>query len=144
MTLDTITIEDALKLMSLPRTLGDYEEVAITVQNGRYGPYMTHGTDSRTLTSEDQLFAITLDEAIELYKQPKVRRRGVAKPPLKDLGIDPASQKAVLVKDGRFGIYITDGDCTAPKTQVRKPILWVHSSRSSINEDLPGTKIKIN
>ena len=113
MTLDTITIDDALKLMSLPRTLGDYEEVPITVQNGRYGPYMTHGTDSRTLTSEDQLFAITLDEAIELYKQPKVRRRGVAKPPLKDLGIDPASQKPVLVKDGRFGIYITDGETNA-------------------------------
>ena len=113
MTLDTITIDDALKLMSLPRTLGNYEEVPITVQNGRYGPYMTHGTDSRTLTSEDQLFAITLDEAIELYKQPKVRRRGVAKPPLKDLGIDPASQKPVLVKDGRFGIYITDGETNA-------------------------------
>ena len=113
MTLDTITIDDALKLMSLPRTLGDYEEVPITVQNGRYGPYMTHGTDSRTLTSEDQLFAITLDEAIELYKQPKVRRRGVAKPPLKDLGLDPASQKPVLVKDGRFGIYITDGETNA-------------------------------
>ena len=113
MTLDTITIDDALKLMSLPRTLGDYEEVPITVQNGRYGPYLTHGTDSRTLTSEDQLFAITLDDAIELYKQPKVRRRGVAKPPLKDLGIDPASQKAVLVKDGRFGIYITDGETNA-------------------------------
>ena len=113
MTLDTITIDDALKLMSLPRTLGDYEEVPITVQNGRYGPYMTHGTDSRTLTTEEQLFAITLDEAIELYKQPKVRRRGVAKPPLKDLGIDPASQKSVLVKDGRFGIYITDGETNA-------------------------------
>ena len=113
MTLDTITIDDALKLMSLPRTLGDYEEVPITVQNGRYGPYMTHGTDSRTLTTEDQLFEITLDEAIELYKQPKVRRRGVAKPPLKDLGIDPASQKPVLVKDGRFGIYITDGETNA-------------------------------
>ena len=113
MTLDTIIIDDALKLMSLPRTLGDYEEVPITVQNGRYGPYMTHGTDSRTLTTEDQLFAITLVEAIELYKQPKVRRRGVAKPPLKDLGIDPASQKPVLVKDGRFGIYITDGETNA-------------------------------
>ncbi len=113
MTLDTITIDDALKLMSLPRILGDYEEVPITVQNGRYGPYMTHGTDSRTLTTEDQLFAITLVEAIELYKQPKVRRRGVAKPPLKDLGIDPASQKPVLVKDGRFGIYITDGETNA-------------------------------
>jgi len=113
MTLDTITIDDALKLMSLPRTLGNFDDVAITVQNGRYGPYMTHGTDSRTLTSEDQLFSITLDEAIELYKQPKVRRRGVAKPPLKDLGIDPASSKPVLVKDGRFGIYITDGETNA-------------------------------
>ena len=113
MNLDTITLDDALQLMSLPRSLGEYEGVIITVQNGRYGPYMTHGTDSRTLTSEDQLFAINLEEAIEIYKQPKVRRRGVAKPPLKDLGIDPASQKQVLVKDGRFGIYITDGETNA-------------------------------
>jgi DNA topoisomerase-1 len=113
MTLDTITLDDALQLMSLPRSLGEYEGVNITVQNGRYGPYMTHGTDSRTLTSEDQLFLINLEEAIEVYKQPKVRRRGVAKPPLKDLGIDPASAKQVLVKDGRFGIYITDGETNA-------------------------------
>ena len=113
MTLDTITLDDALQLMSLPRSLGEYEGVNITVQNGRYGPYMTHGTDSRTLTSEDQLFLINLEEAIEIYKQPKVRRRGVAKPPLKDLGIDPASAKQVLVKDGRFGIYITDGETNA-------------------------------
>ena len=113
MTLDTITLEDALKLFSLPRVLGDYEGVPITVQNGRYGPYMTHGTDSRTLTSEEQLFTITLDEAIEIYKQPKVRRRGVAKPPLKDLGLDPATQRPVLVKDGRFGVYVTDGETNA-------------------------------
>ena len=113
MSLDTITLDDALKLLSLPRDLGEHEGVNITVQNGRYGPYMTHGADSRTLTSEDQIFAITLDEAIEIYKQPKVRRRGVAKPPLKDLGIDPASQKPVLVKDGRFGIYVTDGETNA-------------------------------
>ena len=113
MSLDTITLDDALKLLSLPRDLGEYEGVNITVQNGRYGPYMTHGADSRTLTSEDQIFAITLDEAIEIYKQPKVRRRGVAKPPLKDLGIDPTSQKPVLVKDGRFGIYVTDGETNA-------------------------------
>ena len=113
MSLDTITLDDALKLLSLPRDLGEYEGVNITVQNGRYGPYMTHGTDSRTLTSEDQIFAITLEEAIEIYKQPKVRRRGVAKPPLKDLGVDPTSQKPVLVKDGRFGIYITDGETNA-------------------------------
>jgi DNA topoisomerase-1 len=113
MSLDTITIDDALKLLSLPRNIGQYEGVDITVQNGRYGPYMTHGTDSRTLTSEDQIFSITLDEAIEIYKQPKVRRRGVAKPPLKDLGVDPTTQKPVLVKDGRFGIYVTDGETNA-------------------------------
>jgi DNA topoisomerase-1 len=104
MSLDTITLEDALKLMSLPRVLGEYEGETITVQNGRYGPYLTKGADSRTLTSEDQLFSITLDEAIAIYKEPKVRRRGVAKPPLKDLGVDPASQRPVLVKDGRFGL----------------------------------------
>ena len=113
MSLDTITLDDALKLLSLPRDIGEYEGVNITVQNGRYGPYMTHGADSRTLTSEDQIFSITLDEAIEIYKQPKVRRRGVAKPPLKDLGVDPTSQKPVLVKDGRFGIYVTDGETNA-------------------------------
>jgi DNA topoisomerase-1 len=113
MSLDTITLDDALKLMSLPRTLGEYESEPVTVQNGRYGPYLTKGADSRTLTSEDQLFSITLDEAIEIYKQPKVRRRGVAKPPLKDLGVDPATQKPVLVKDGRFGLYVTDGETNA-------------------------------
>ena len=113
MSLDTITLEDALKLMSLPRSLGEHEGVEITVQNGRYGPYLMHGTDSRTLTSEDQLFSITLEEAIEIYKQPKVRRRGVAKPPLKDLGVDPESKLPVLVKDGRFGVYVTDGTTNA-------------------------------
>jgi DNA topoisomerase-1 len=113
MSLDTITLDDALKLMSLPRTLGEYESEPVTVQNGRYGPYLTKGADSRTLTSEDQLFSITLEEAIEIYKQPKVRRRGVAKPPLKDLGVDPATQKPVLVKDGRFGLYVTDGETNA-------------------------------
>ena len=113
MSLDTITLDDALMLMSLPRDLGEYEGVNISVQNGRYGPYMTHGTDSRTLTSEDQLFSVTLDEAIEIYKQPKVRRRGVAKPPLKELGVDPATGRNVIIKDGRFGMYITDGETNA-------------------------------
>ena len=113
MSLDTITIDDALKLMSLPRTLGDYDGEAITVQNGRYGPYLLHGADSRTLSSEEQLFTIELPEAIEIYKQPKVRRRGVAKPPVKDLGIDPNSKLPVLVKEGRFGVYVTDGQTNA-------------------------------
>jgi DNA topoisomerase-1 len=113
MDLDTITFDDALKLLSLPRNIGEHEGVDITVQNGRYGPYMTHGTDSRTLTSEDQLFSITLEEAIEIYKQPKVRRRGVAKPPLKELGADPATGRNIIIKDGRFGMYITDGETNA-------------------------------
>ncbi len=115
MTLDTITIDDALKLLSLPRVLGIDSETGeeITVQNGRYGPYLKRGADSRTLTSEEQLFSIDLDEAKEIYKQPKVRRRGVAKPPLKDLGVDPETKKPIIIKDGRFGMYVTDGDTNA-------------------------------
>jgi DNA topoisomerase-1 len=113
MSLDTVDLSDALRLLSLPRTLGTYQDDVITVQNGRYGPYMKHGADSRTLTSEDQLFSIGLDEAIEIYKQPKVRRRGVAKPPLKELGKDPQTEREVIVKDGRFGVYVTDGETNA-------------------------------
>jgi DNA topoisomerase-1 len=74
---------------------------------------LKRGTDSRTLTSEDQLFTITLDQAEEIYKQPKVRRRGVAKPPLKDLGVDPITNKQIIIKDGRFGMYVTDGETNA-------------------------------
>jgi len=114
MDLDSITFDDALKLLSLPRNIGQYEGVDITVQNGRYGPYMTHGADSRTLTSEEQIFTITLDEAIDIYKQPKVRRgRGAPKPPLKELGADPATGRNLIIKDGRFGMYITDGETNA-------------------------------
>ena len=113
MSLDTIDLPGALKLLSLPRSLGEYEGEAITVQNGRYGPYLKHGADSRTLTSEDQLFTIDFEEALEIYKQPKVRRRGVAKPPLKELGKDPQTSRDVIVKDGRFGVYVTDGETNA-------------------------------
>ncbi|NBV65913.1 MAG: type I DNA topoisomerase, partial [Actinobacteria bacterium] len=114
MTLDTITYEDALQLLSLPRTLGTNSAGdEITVQNGRYGAYLRAGADSRTLTSEDQLFSITLDEALEIYSKPKERRRGVAKPPLKELGIDPTTQKPLIIKDGRFGMYVTDGETNA-------------------------------
>ena len=115
MTLDTITFDDAMKLLSLPRILGVDSQTGedITVQNGRYGPYLKRGADSRTLTSEDQLFSLSPDEAVAIYSQPKVRRRGVAKPPLKDLGLDPATQKPLLVKDGRFGMYVTDGETNA-------------------------------
>ncbi|MET7907847.1 type I DNA topoisomerase [Streptomyces avermitilis] len=114
MSLDTVTLEDALKLMSLPRVVGkDADGVEITAQNGRYGPYLKKGTDSRSLQSEDQLFTITLEEALEIYSQPKQRGRAAAKPPLKELGEDPVSGKPVVVKDGRFGPYVTDGETNA-------------------------------
>lgn len=114
MSLDTVTLDDALKLMSLPRVVGaDAEGVEITAQNGRYGPYLKKGTDSRSLQSEDQLFTITLEEALAIYAQPKQRGRAAAKPPLKELGEDPVSGKPVVVKDGRFGAYVTDGETNA-------------------------------
>jgi DNA topoisomerase-1 len=114
MALDTVTLDDALKLMSLPRVVGaDSEGVEITAQNGRYGPYLKKGTDSRSLETEDQLFNITLDEALAIYAQPKQRGRAAAKPPLKELGTDPVSERPVVVKDGRFGPYVTDGETNA-------------------------------
>ncbi|MGW7426508.1 type I DNA topoisomerase [Streptomyces sp. NPDC054813] len=114
MSLDTVTLADALKLMSLPRVVGaDADGQEITAQNGRYGPYLKKGTDSRSLTSEDQLFTITLEEALAIYAQPKQRGRAAAKPPLKELGTDPVSEKPVVVKDGRFGPYVTDGETNA-------------------------------
>ncbi len=114
MSLDTVTLDDALALMSLPRVVGtDAEGVEITAQNGRYGPYLKKGTDSRSLEAEEQIFSITLDEALEIYSKPKVRGRAAAKPPLKELGEDPVSGKPVVVKDGRFGPYVTDGETNA-------------------------------
>jgi DNA topoisomerase-1 len=110
MDLATVTIDDALKLLSLPRVVGaDEDGTNITAQNGRYGPYLKKGTDSRSLSTEEQIFSITLDEAKAIFAQPKQRGRAAAKPPLKELGTDPTSEKAIVVKDGRFGPYITDG-----------------------------------
>lgn len=114
MSLDTVTLDDALRLMSLPRVVGvDADGAEITAQNGRYGPYLKKGTDSRSLETEDQLFAITLEQALAIYAQPKQRGRAAAKPPLKELGTDPVSEKPVVVKDGRFGPYVTDGETNA-------------------------------
>ena len=121
MDLSTVTLEQALQLLSLPREVGvdpETQEV-ITAQNGRYGPYLKKGSDSRTLASEEQLFTITLDEALAIYAQPKVRGRGAAKPPLREFGEDPVSGKKVTVKDGRFGPYVTDGETnvTVPRAE---------------------------
>jgi DNA topoisomerase I len=114
MNLDTVTLEQALELMSLPRVVGkDGDGVEITAQNGRYGPYLKKGTDSRSLESEDHIFSITLEEAQAIYAQPKQRGRAAAKPPLKDLGDDPASGRPMIIKEGRFGPYVTDGEINA-------------------------------
>ncbi|WP_300012325.1 type I DNA topoisomerase [Pseudonocardia sp.] len=117
MSTETITLEDALRLLSLPRVVGTDPESGeeITAQNGRYGPYLKKGTDSRSLTDEEQLFTVTLDEAVEIYKQPKQRgrRTAAATPPLRELGVDPNSKKPMVIKDGRFGPYVTDGDTNA-------------------------------
>jgi DNA topoisomerase-1 len=115
MTLDTVTLDDALKLLSLPRTLGDLDGEPVTVQNGRYGPYVKHGSESRSLTSEDEMFTITLAGAKDLLAQPKPRGRGgrAAAPPLRELGADPATGKPMVVREGRFGPYVTDGEMNA-------------------------------
>jgi DNA topoisomerase-1 len=114
MSLDTVTMADAVKLLSLPRLVGtDTDGVEITAQNGRYGPYLKKGTDSRSLASEEQLFTITLDEAQAIYAQPKQRGRAAAAAPLKELGNDPVSGRPIVVKAGRFGEYVTDGEYNA-------------------------------
>ncbi|WP_204800542.1 type I DNA topoisomerase [Mycobacterium riyadhense] len=116
MDLQTVTLEDALRLLSLPRVVGidpaSGEE--ITAQNGRYGPYLKRGSDSRSLATEEQMFTITLDEALRIYAEPKRSgRQSASAPPLRELGIDPASGRPMLIKDGRFGPYVTDGETNA-------------------------------
>ncbi|MFD4369235.1 type I DNA topoisomerase [Rhodococcus sp. NPDC058521] len=116
MDLATITLDDALKLLSLPRVVGVDPESKeeITAQNGRYGPYLKKGSDSRSLATEDQMFTITLDEALKIYAEPKRRgRQAAAVPPLRELGVDPVSEKPMVIKDGRFGPYVTDGETNA-------------------------------
>ena len=116
MDISTVTLDDALKLLSLPRVVGADPESGdeITAQNGRYGPYLKKGTDSRSLANEDQIFGITLDEALKIYSEPKRRGRQAAAPPLRDLEKnDEVSDKPMVIKDGRFGPYVTDGETNA-------------------------------
>jgi DNA topoisomerase-1 len=115
MSLDTVTLDDALRLLSLPRVLGELDGEPVTVQNGRYGPYVKHGPESRSLATEEEMFSITLAAAKDLLAQPKPRGRGArgAAPPLRELGDDPATGKPMLVKEGRFGPYVTDGETNA-------------------------------
>jgi DNA topoisomerase-1 len=115
MQLQTVGLDDALRLLSLPRLVGAEPATGeeITAQNGRYGPYLKKGTDSRSLTGEEQIFEITLEEALAIYAQPKQRGRAAAAPPLRELGVDPESGGPIVVKEGRFGPYVTDGTTNA-------------------------------
>jgi DNA topoisomerase-1 len=115
MTLDQVTLDDALTLLTLPRVVGEIDGEPVTAQNGRYGPYLKRGSDSRSIDSEESLLTITLDEAKAIYAQPKQRGRGsgATAAPLRELGNDPTSGKPVVVREGRFGPYVTDGETNA-------------------------------
>jgi DNA topoisomerase-1 len=111
---ESVTLEDALRLLTLPRVLGELDGEEVVALNGRYGPYVKKGSESRSLESEEQLFTVTLDEAKALFAQPPRRRgKGAARGPLRELGEDPSSGKKILLKDGRFGPYVTDGETNA-------------------------------
>jgi DNA topoisomerase-1 len=117
MVLERITLDEAHELLSLPRTLGadPADGEPIVAANGRYGPYVQKGKDYRNIDNEERLLTITLDEALEIFSQPKVYKRGARQPatPLREFGPDPASEKSVVAKDGRFGVYVTDGTTNA-------------------------------
>ena len=121
MAVDTVSYEEALKLLSLPRVVGVDPEsgTEITAQNGKFGPYLKRGTDSRSLESEEQIFDLTLEQALEIYKQPKYGGRRTAATPLKEFGEDPASKANVVAKSGQFGLYVSDGivNATVPKDE---------------------------
>ncbi len=110
---ETVTLEEALQLLTLPRTLGESDGEEVIAANGRYGPYVKKGKESRSIDSEEQLFTIGLDEALAKLAEPRQRGRRAAAPPLKELGDDPVSGKPVVLKEGRFGPYVTDGETNA-------------------------------
>jgi DNA topoisomerase-1 len=112
---DTVTLEDALRLLALPRVVGLDPETGeeITAANGRYGPYVKRGSDTRSLQVEEELFTMSLEQAVAVLAQPKTRRGQTARGPLKDLGVDPATGWHVVVRDGKFGPYATDGGVNA-------------------------------
>ena len=110
---EAVTLEEALRLLTLPRTLGEVDGEPVVAANGRYGPYVKKGSDTRSLESEEQLFTATLEDALALLATPKPRGRRAAAPPLRELGDDPVTGKPIVLKDGRFGPYVTDGETNA-------------------------------
>jgi DNA topoisomerase-1 len=119
---ETLTLEQALKLLSLPRLVGkDPDGNEIFALSGRYGPYVKRGDDSRSLESEDQIFTVTLEQALALLAAPKTRQRRAAAAPLREMGIDPLTEKPLVIKDGRFGPYVTDGEFNASLRRGQTP-----------------------
>jgi len=112
---ESVSLEDGLRLLTLPRVVGAIDGEEVTAQNGRYGPYVKKGTESRSLETEEQLFTVTVDEAKALFAQPPRRRGrgGAARGPLKELGADPGTERPIVLRDGRFGPYVTDGETNA-------------------------------
>ena len=109
-------------MLSLPRTVGQDENgVDIIASGGRYGPYIKRGDDTRSLATEDQLFTVTLDEALTLLAAPKTNQRRAAAAPLREMGIDPVTEKPLVIKDGRFGPYVTDGEFNASLRRGQTP-----------------------
>ncbi|MCE9621768.1 MAG: type I DNA topoisomerase [Actinomycetia bacterium] len=119
MVFERVTEAEAKELLQLPRTLGTdpSDGQDILANNGRYGPYIMKGKDYRNIDNEERLFTITLAEALVIFSQPKVFRRGggnmAARGPLREFGNDPVSQKPVVARDGKFGVYVTDGETNA-------------------------------
>ncbi|MDG4807375.1 type I DNA topoisomerase [Micromonospora sp. WMMD1120] len=119
---DTLTLQEALKLLSLPRLVGVAPDgVEVFANNGRYGPYVKRGEEFRSLESEEQMFTVGLDEALALLAAPKTRGRRVAAPPLREMGVDPLTEKPLVIKDGRFGPYVTDGEVNASLRRGQTP-----------------------
>ncbi|WP_433793083.1 type I DNA topoisomerase [Actinoplanes sp. CA-252034] len=141
----TLTLEQALDLLKLPRIVGkDPEGNEIVARNGKYGPYISREKDSRSLGSEDQLLTITLAEALELLAQPKTRQARAAKPPLRELGADPVSEKPLVIKEGRFGAYVTDGEFNATLRRDQKPeeITLAEASQMIADKRAKGPVVK--
>ncbi|MEU1602336.1 type I DNA topoisomerase [Micromonospora matsumotoense] len=119
---DSLTLDEALKLLSLPRLIGVAPDGGeVVANNGRYGPYVKRGDEFRSLDSEDKMFTVTLDEALALLAAPKTRQRRAAAPPLREMGVDPLTEKPLVIKDGRFGPYVTDGEFNASLRRGQTP-----------------------
>lgn len=142
MSIETVSLVEALQLLSLPRVVGvdPADGIEITAQNGKFGPYLQKigpdgKKDSRSIESEEQLLTLTLEEALAIFSQPKTRRGQVAKPPLRELGVDPVSGKAMIVKDGRFGPYVTDGETNASLRKGDDPVTITDERASELLAD---------